>query len=85
MTRGPHRDEGPFRAMGLDADEHPTRLQVAPGPLEGMDHALDRDSSKRPAEERQVEFPPAQARPFDRADAKQDIGHPFRSELTPSD
>lgn len=33
--------------MRLDQDEHAVGQQVLPGSLEGMDHALDRDSSKR--------------------------------------
>ncbi len=37
------------RAMWLDADERAARPQAFPGLPEGMDHALERDSSERPA------------------------------------
>src|SRR2546428_13033757 len=46
-----------------------------------MDHALDRDSSKRPAEDCDVEGSPASGQVLDGADAKRDIAHAERGLL----
>jgi hypothetical protein len=42
--------------MRLDQDERTIGQQDVPSSLEGMDHALDFDSSKRPAKERHLEW-----------------------------
>src|SRR5206468_1037465 len=80
-----HRDERPPGAMRLDADEKSTHCQVAPGPLEGMDHALDRDSSKRPTEQRDVECSASQPNAFGRASAECDVGDALDCEILPGD
>jgi hypothetical protein len=59
--------------MRLDQDERGSRCQVAPGPLEGMDHALNRDSSKRPAEEHDVERAATNAKLLGRTKAEGDV------------
>jgi hypothetical protein len=43
---GYDRDERPLGSVRLDADERATRHEVLPCSREGMDHALDGDSSK---------------------------------------
>jgi hypothetical protein len=52
-SQGDHRS---LVLMRLDQDQETIRSQMASRSLEGMDHALDRDSSKRPAEESDVEW-----------------------------
>ena len=49
------RDRGPPRSVWLDTDERAACSELLPGSVEGMNHAPERDSSKRPAEERNVE------------------------------
>ena len=49
-------DERSLFLMRLDQDEHATGRQVSPGSLEGMNHARNRDSSKRPAEDCDLEW-----------------------------
>src|SRR5712691_1493262 len=59
--------------MRPDADEAAARLQPLPRSPEGMDHAPDRDSSKRPAEDGDVEGSAAHGKALDGANAKRDI------------
>src|SRR6266581_771554 len=84
-ARCAHGDERPPGAVRLNADEESTRCQVAPGSLEGMDHALDRDSSKRPAEQRDVECSSAQPNAFGRAGSERDVGDALGCEIVPGD
>jgi hypothetical protein len=55
-TRRPDCDEWSLRLVRLDEDQRGIGFEVLPRALEGMDHALDGDSSKRPAEERHIEL-----------------------------
>ena len=64
--------------MGLDQDKRAAHFQVAPGSLEGMDHALDRDSSKRPVEQHNLEWFGTKAKLLGRADAEGDVADAFR-------
>ncbi len=50
--------------MGLDQHEHAVGHQVTSGSLEGMDHALDTHSSKRPTEKDDVERVAADSKVF---------------------
>ena len=54
LPRRSYRNQWTLDPPRLDAYKRATGHQVLPRPLEGMDHALDCDSSKRPAEERDV-------------------------------
>src|SRR5439155_2648436 len=63
-------------AMRANTDEHPAGPQSASRSLEGMDHAPQRDSSKRPAEERDVKGFAPFGQSLDRADAEVDVVHP---------
>ena len=56
LLRRSNRNEGSLELMRLEQNESAIAPQVSPGSLEGMDHALDRDSSKRPAEKRDVKW-----------------------------
>lgn len=53
-----------LRLMRLYQNEHAIRQQMFPGSLEGMDHALDCDSSKRPGKECDLEGFGTDANPF---------------------
>ncbi len=66
-------DKRPPCPVRLDADQHATGLQASPGSLEGMNHALERDSSKGPAEERNVEERATSVQALRRADMERDI------------
>jgi hypothetical protein len=50
--------------MRLNQDDDAIGPHVLPGSLEGMDHALGCDSSKRPAEEHHLEWVAIKAKPF---------------------
>jgi hypothetical protein len=59
--------------MRPDADERAPGWHALPRSPEGMDHAPERDSSKRPAEEGNVERSAASGQLLDGADPKSDI------------
>lgn len=71
-----HRDEWSLQRTGLQTHKHSFGHEVLTGSLEGMDHALDGDSSKGPAEERDVEGTAAAHR-FSLANAERDVGVAF--------
>src|SRR2546422_6961624 len=78
------RDDGHQWERGLvrpDADEAAAWLQPLPRSPEGMDHAPDRDSSQRPAEDGNVERSAANRQVLDGADAKRDIAYAKRGLL----
>jgi hypothetical protein len=62
--RRSNRDNRSLRLMWLDQDEHGVGQQDLPYSLEGMDHARDCDSSKRPAEECNLEWFATRAETF---------------------
>ena len=64
VPRRCNRDDGSLHLMWLDQDERRVGQQDLPYSLEGMDHARDCDSSKRPAEECNLEWFATQAEPF---------------------
>src|SRR5205823_10035660 len=66
---GDRRSPGSVRA---NANEHPPRPQPATRSLKGMDHAPKRDSSKRPAEERDIKGCTPFGQSLDGADAEVD-------------
>jgi hypothetical protein len=59
-----NRDKWSLGLMWLDQDERAVGHQRLPCSLEGMDHALDCDSSKRPAEECNLKWFATQAEPL---------------------
>ena len=70
------RDDGHQWELGLvrpNTDEAAARSQALPRSPEGMDHAPDRDSSQRPAEDGDVEGGAASGQLLDGANAKRDI------------
>jgi hypothetical protein len=69
LSHRANSDEWALPLMRLDQDELAVGPQVFPCSLEGMDHALGRDSSKGPAEESDVEGA-ANAQSFGRADTE---------------
>src|ERR1700730_11318092 len=71
--------------MRLHQDQHSIRQQDLPYPLEGMDHALECDSSKRPAEQCNIEWLAASAKPFCRSHAKRNVVDAFRGRHPTSD
>ena len=69
-------DDGHQWELGFvrpDADEATAWSQPLPRSPEGMDHAPDRDSSKRPAEESDVEWCAASRQVLDGANTEVDI------------
>jgi hypothetical protein len=70
LPRRRYGDERFLSPTRLYGDKHTIGHQVLPGLLEGMDHALGCDSSKRPAEDRDVEGGASDAQSFRRADAE---------------
>jgi hypothetical protein len=76
-------DERALPLMRLYQDERAVGLQVLPGLLEGMDHALVCDSSKRPAEESDVEMAAADAQSFGRANTECDVADALRRSCAP--
>ena len=77
FSRRGNRDERSIFVMWLDQDEHATSSQVLPGSLEGMNHARNCDSSKRPAEECDLEWVAYEAKPFGGFDPEGDIADAF--------
>lgn len=64
--------------MRLDQQERAIGQQVLPCAFEGMDHARDCDSSKRPAEECNLEWIAAEAKALGRGDTEGNIADAFR-------
>jgi hypothetical protein len=58
------RNQRSLCLMRLDQDERATGQERLPCSFEGMDHALDCDSSKRPTEERNLEWLATSPEPF---------------------
>jgi hypothetical protein len=77
FPRRSNGDEWSLPLMWLDQDQHAIWPQVVPRSLEGMDHALDCDSSKRPAEERDLERVAPEAQPFGGVDTEGDVADAF--------
>lgn len=77
FSRRSNGDEWSLPLMRLDQDEHAIGAQVLPGSLEGMNHALDCDSSKRPAEKCDLEWVAHEARPFGGVGTEGDIADAF--------
>jgi len=78
LSHRANSDEWALPLMRLDQDERGVGPQVLPRSIEGMNHALGRDSSKGPAEESDVERPAADAHSFGRANMKRHITGAFR-------
>jgi hypothetical protein len=66
-------DEWTLRLTRLDQDENAIGHQMPPDSLEGMNHARDRDSSKRPAEECYLEWLATEAKVFSQVHAEGDV------------
>jgi hypothetical protein len=77
FSRRHNGDERSLYLMRLDQDEHAAGPQVLPGSLEGMNHARHCDSSKRPAEDCDLERVAHAAKPLCGADPECNIGDPF--------
>jgi hypothetical protein len=77
FSRSGDGDEWSLQLMWLDQYEDAIGPQVLTDSIEGMDHALECDSSKRPAEERNLEFVAAEAKPFRGSDMEGDIVDSF--------
>jgi hypothetical protein len=82
LSRRLDGDERPLPLVRLDQDELAARHQTAPGSLEGMDHALDCDSSKRPAEEHNLEWLATKGELLGGADAEGHVGDAVRRSQT---
>jgi hypothetical protein len=77
FSRSGDGDEWSLQLMWLDQYEDAIGPQVLTDSIEGMDHALECDSSKRPAEERNLEFGAAEAKPFRGSDMEGHIVDSF--------
>jgi len=69
-------DGWPPGSVRPKADQHSARPESLPGSLKGMNHAPERDSSKRPAEERDVKGRTSSGQMFDRAHPEVEVAHP---------
>jgi hypothetical protein len=83
LSHRANSDEWALPLMRLDQDQLAVGPQIVPRSVEGMDHALCRDSSKGPAEESNVERATADAHSFCRANTERDIADAFRSGCAP--
>src|SRR4029077_1941804 len=78
---GDDRDCWTPGAVRSNANQHASASEVATRSPEGMDHAPERDSSKRPAKQRHIKGSTRPREALDRAQAKVDVGRAARTLL----